>query len=293
VLNYNHLYYFHVAALERSIGAAATRLGVKQPTVSEQLRALERGLGVSLFERSSTGLTLSEAGRIAFERTSVMFREGDRLLHDLECTKTEHRQSLRIGISGAIAGSTSAGFLMPLLQLEGCILSIRLVACTDSLRELRAGSLDLVICENTPPDVEGSDLDTTLIKSITLVAIAAPGFAIDANWQDTPLLQYGTGPRVRAAADEFIHARALKPSRIAEADDALFLVEAAVAGGHLVIAPESVARSAIRANQVRVVDSIEIDNAGVYAIHRRTTSGEIARNAIQLLVKTHGNRPSL
>jgi DNA-binding transcriptional LysR family regulator len=70
VLNYNHLYYFHVAALERSIGAAATRLGVKQPTVSEQLRALERELGVCLFERSSMGLTLSEAGRVAFEHVS-------------------------------------------------------------------------------------------------------------------------------------------------------------------------------------------------------------------------------
>src|SRR5262245_22005425 len=37
MLNYNHLYYFHVAATEGSLSAAAAKLGVKQSTVSEQL----------------------------------------------------------------------------------------------------------------------------------------------------------------------------------------------------------------------------------------------------------------
>ena len=44
MLNYNHLYYFHVAASEGSLSAAAAKLGVKPSTVSEQLRALERAL---------------------------------------------------------------------------------------------------------------------------------------------------------------------------------------------------------------------------------------------------------
>ncbi len=47
-INYNHLHYFHVAATEGSVAATATRLGVTQPTVSEQIRALERVLGVTL-----------------------------------------------------------------------------------------------------------------------------------------------------------------------------------------------------------------------------------------------------
>jgi len=51
MLNYNHLHYFHVAALEGSVAGAAVKLGVTQPTVSEQVRSLERALGVSLFER--------------------------------------------------------------------------------------------------------------------------------------------------------------------------------------------------------------------------------------------------
>ena len=34
-LNYNHLYYFHVAAIEGTVAAAAVRLGVTAATVSE------------------------------------------------------------------------------------------------------------------------------------------------------------------------------------------------------------------------------------------------------------------
>jgi len=287
MLNYNHLYYFHVAAMERSVGAAAARLGVKQPTVSEQLRALERELGVTLFERRSTGLTLSEAGRVAFEHTSVMFRVGDRLLHDLERSTKEHRQMVRVGVSGAIARSTSATFLMPLLELENCVLSIRLVDCPDLLRELRAGTLDLVLCENTPPEPAGADLEATLVQSATLVAIAAPALSIPADWKDVPLLQFGTGAHTRGVIEEYLHDHELAPRLAAEADDATFLVEAAAAGTHLAIVPESVARAAIEAGRVRVLETIALDNAGVYAIHRGTTSTELARSAIQLLVDTH------
>ena len=63
MLNFNHLYYFHVTAVAGSLKAASERLGVTQSTVSEQIRALERSLGVQLFERVPTGLRLTAAGR--------------------------------------------------------------------------------------------------------------------------------------------------------------------------------------------------------------------------------------
>src|ERR1043165_3788459 len=98
MLNYNHLHYFHVAATEGSVAAAAERLGVSQPTVSEQVRALQRSLKVSLFERSATGLKLTGAGRLAFEQTSVMFRAGERLVESLGHDNQAVPRSLRIGI---------------------------------------------------------------------------------------------------------------------------------------------------------------------------------------------------
>ncbi|HET9763875.1 MAG TPA: LysR family transcriptional regulator, partial [Casimicrobiaceae bacterium] len=42
---------------------AAERLHLSQPALSGQLKALEEGLGISLFERTSTGMTLTPGGR--------------------------------------------------------------------------------------------------------------------------------------------------------------------------------------------------------------------------------------
>ena len=78
MLNYNHLYYFYVVASERSVKAAADRLGVTQPTISEQIRLLERALGVPLFDRTPSGLQLTRAGREAFEHAQTMFQAGQR-----------------------------------------------------------------------------------------------------------------------------------------------------------------------------------------------------------------------
>src|SRR5690606_23757307 len=74
LLNFNHLYYFYVTAREGSISAAATKLGVTQPTISEQIKSLERFLGAQLFERHPEGMRLNEAGQIAYEHAEVMFR---------------------------------------------------------------------------------------------------------------------------------------------------------------------------------------------------------------------------
>ena len=62
-LNYNHLHYFWVVAREGGIAKAGEVLGLTQPTISAQLRALERALGEKLFQKSGRGLALTEMGR--------------------------------------------------------------------------------------------------------------------------------------------------------------------------------------------------------------------------------------
>src|SRR6476620_1420076 len=103
MLNYNHLYYFHVAATAGSVANAAQRLGVTQPTVSEQVKALERVLGIALFDRQPSGLKLTEAGRLTFEHTSIMFRAGERLAEALGHSVSNLPRSLRIGIASSVA----------------------------------------------------------------------------------------------------------------------------------------------------------------------------------------------
>ena len=57
---------FEASARLGSFRAAADELGLTPSAVSHQVRALESGLGIELFERAGRGVTLSQDGRDLF-----------------------------------------------------------------------------------------------------------------------------------------------------------------------------------------------------------------------------------
>jgi len=63
----------------RHFGAAAVACHVTQPTLSMQLRKLERALGVTLFDRSRTPAVPTDAGRLVIAQARVVLREAARL----------------------------------------------------------------------------------------------------------------------------------------------------------------------------------------------------------------------
>lgn len=73
---------FGAIAEAGSIGAAARELGWSQPALSQHMNALEKDLGVKLFERTSRGIVLTTAGQLTRIRaneiaTSVTGLRGD------------------------------------------------------------------------------------------------------------------------------------------------------------------------------------------------------------------------
>ena len=93
-----HLRYFVAVAEELNFSRAAGRMYLSQPALSQQIRKLERELGVALFHRTKTHVALTEAGR-------VMLEGARRVLVLVEQTAREARE-----VGGAEGRHLKVGF---------------------------------------------------------------------------------------------------------------------------------------------------------------------------------------
>jgi DNA-binding transcriptional LysR family regulator len=74
---------FHAVASEGSFTRGALRLGISQPAVTVQVKALEQRYGVELFHRQGQRIELTASGRELWQRTRRVFAE----LDDLEAAR--------------------------------------------------------------------------------------------------------------------------------------------------------------------------------------------------------------
>jgi LysR family transcriptional activator of nhaA len=290
VLNFNHLYYFHVIAAQGSIKAAADRLGVTQPTVSEQLRLLERSLDVELFERAPGGLKLTHAGREAFEHTNTMFLAGERLIQTLGRVNTPPEAALRVGVSATLARTTASDFLVPVLTVEGCRPLIRTGDYGELMRDVRSRELDLVIGETEPAEAARSGLAVELIYRPSLVAIVLADVEPSADWSNLSLLEYRASSVYYWEVVSHLQKHGLAPTVRGEVDDSFLMVEAALRGGFVAFVPKSVARPLLRNGQVKALATLAPETAGIFAVYPENEVLQLARKAVALLVDNARNR---
>ncbi len=285
MLNFNHLYYFHVTASEGSVKAASERLGVTQPTVSEQLRMLERTLGLQLFERLPTGLRLTQPGRDAFEHTTAMFLASERLVEVLGHAVAPPVIALRVGVSASVSRTVAADFLMPVLTVEKCRPSIRTGDFSELLRDLRSHELDLVVGEGEPLDIAKSGMEVALIHRPVLVAVTQPNIEPRDDWKNLSLLEYRTASAYYWEVDTFLKARDLHPTLMGELDDAFLMLEAAARGGFVAFVPKSVAHEAIKSGRVKALATLSPATAAVHAVYHASDTLQLARTAVDKLIE--------
>src|SRR5436305_14999972 len=97
-LDIRHLRYFLAVAEAGSFSRAADRLGISQPSVSQQMRDLEAGLRVPLFQRRGKRILLTPRGLIFQEHARALLHQLENFLQELNSEPGQLRGALRLGV---------------------------------------------------------------------------------------------------------------------------------------------------------------------------------------------------
>ena len=93
-----HLRYFLAVAEAGSFSRAADRLGISQPSVSQQMRDLEAALQVALFQRRGKRILLTPRGLIFQEHARAILRQLENFLQELNSEPGQLRGTLHLGV---------------------------------------------------------------------------------------------------------------------------------------------------------------------------------------------------
>jgi DNA-binding transcriptional LysR family regulator len=103
-----HLRYFVTVAREGHITRAAERLGIQQPPLSQQIKALESEIGAALFLRHPRGVALTDAGR-------SFLTDAEAVLADVDRAANRARRTARGEVGRIAVGFTTSAPFHPLV----------------------------------------------------------------------------------------------------------------------------------------------------------------------------------
>jgi LysR family transcriptional regulator, benzoate and cis,cis-muconate-responsive activator of ben and cat genes len=165
------LRYFLTAAEERRFSAAARRLHISAPSLSQQIRALERDLRVTLFDRTSRGAELTPAGHVLAERARVILAEVDRARQDVRSAGVSSREQVALRIC-TMADRVLDGALRTVgLAIPGLEVFVTSSPGDDAVEAVRQARADAAVVWNRPQ--EHRDLDGVVLGSV-LFGIVLP-----------------------------------------------------------------------------------------------------------------------
>lgn len=167
MINVTHLRAFHAVATEGSFSKAARALNVGQPTLSSQVKALETGYGVRLFDRRGRGIQLTDLGRSLAEvtnRLTSLQEEAEALLSGTE----------NLAHGTLTVGADCPGDAMELLaglraRHPGLGLKITMGNMETVLADLRDYRVDAALLSNVPID---NQLHAVPFRRAPLVLVA-------------------------------------------------------------------------------------------------------------------------
>ena len=207
-LEYYKVFYF--VALEGSITAAAEKLSISQPAVSQSLKQLETSLGTRLFVRVSKGVRLTKEGELLLAYIKSGYEQielGEQMLHKM---LNLDMGEIRIGASDM----TLQFFLLPFLEkFHELYPKVKVIVTNaptpETLKYLQAGKIDFGVVST--PFQTHPGLETLNVKEIEDVFVAGRKFIqykhrmLDLQELETlPLITLEKNTSTRSYMDSFL-----------------------------------------------------------------------------------------
>lgn len=246
----HQLAYFVAVAETRHFTRAAEQMQVAQPSLSQQVRALEQDVGASLFHRIRGNITLTEAGETLLPIARRILAESETAYRAIRELDELGRGRVRLGATPSLC----TGLLPKMLatfrgDYPGIELAIRESGSRDLQAELSDGTLDLaIIVESRLHDDQL--LTTTPLLAEELVVISAKGSPAPAPapgarmpiraLKGRPLVMFRRGYDLRDATVAACRAEGFEPSFAIEGGEMDAVLEFVSAGIGLAVVPSTV-----------------------------------------------------
>ncbi|MFC6879110.1 MULTISPECIES: LysR family transcriptional regulator [Actinomadura] len=182
-MEFRQLRYFCAVADEGNLTRAAEWLGLRSPSLSQQIRSLERELGAPLFERSAAGMALTAAGEALLPEARAALAAAERGARAVASAVVDVRP-LTVGVPPGVPPDLPERLRTAARDL-GAEVVFEDVATDGQLPRLRAGGLDFGVLALP---VDGTGLDVRTVRDEPLGVLMTRGHPLAAldgiGWAD-------------------------------------------------------------------------------------------------------------
>jgi DNA-binding transcriptional LysR family regulator len=176
------LRYFVAVAEELNFGRAAARLRIAGPSLSQQIKALERVLGTRLFDRDRRSVALTPAGEALLPRTRALLEQADELRR--AAAGLAAYEPVRLGyVNWLPADLTSRTAGVAQLLVDAWVLPSHTQAA-----RVANGSIDLAICWVQSEDLATYGLEAQMLGADRLYVVAPGPHTSPVRARDTAVL---------------------------------------------------------------------------------------------------------
>ncbi|MFD5778999.1 LysR family transcriptional regulator [Streptomyces sp. NPDC126933] len=254
-MQFQQLLYFVAVAETRHFTRAAERVHVSQPSLSQQIRALEKELGAELFSRARGNVALTDAGEALLPLARRILADAETARHEVQELVQLRRGRVRLGAPPSLCTGLLPDVLRAFHDLHpGIELLIEESGSHDLVRELARGALDLALVA-LPLPAPSPALTTVELLHEDLVVVSsaaapAPRRPVRiADLQGEPLVMFRHGYDLRELTVAACRAEGFEPSFTVEGGEMDAVLGFVRAGLGVAVVPSMVAA---RARDLRV-----------------------------------------